>query len=191
MADNNQNISDGIIPADKIGRSYEQIWKERSIRITQEPRQRITMYAKENNPHRDLADNALTGIHEKSLLSKLFFSPQNVQTIQNMIRYSIFKTSQGKYTIGDQDPLELQIIMRSIYLQYSRNNYSDTTAQIKRLNEIIVEEMTPKVLANIQQYLTYLKDRSKPFNGSGPIERPINVSSAGLKSMRIDTALGF
>ena len=192
MADNNDNnVTDGIIPADKIGRSYEQIWRERSIRITKEPRKRITMYSQEANPHRDLADNALTGIHEKSLLSHLFFSPQNVQTIQNMIRYNIHKISKGKYTIDEQDPLELQIIMRSIYLQYSRNNYQDIKEQIQRLNEIIIEEITPKILANIQQYLTYLKDRSKPFYGNGPIERPVNVSSAGLKSMRIDTALGF
>ena len=81
--------------------------------------------------------------------------------------------------------------MRSIFLQYSRNNVTKIKEQIQRLNEIVVEEVTPKILINIQQYLIYLRDRSKPYNGKGPIERPINVSNAGLKSLRIDTALGF
>lgn len=189
----NKNISKSINPENKIGRTYEQIWQERAIRITEEPRNRITMYSQTSEPNTHIAEAAITGIHEKSMLNQLYFSPQNIKNIQNMIRYSIYRTSLQKYTIGEQDPLELQIIMRSLYLQYSRNNYTDVKAQIQRLNEIVVEEITPKILANIQQYLTYLKDRSKPYYGHknpGP-ERPINVSSAGLKSLRIDTAIGF
>lgn len=187
----NKNISQSIEPADKIGRTYEQIWQERSIRITKEPRDRITMYAPEGNFHKNISDSAIQGIHEKSTFNQLFFSAQNFQNVQNMIRYKIYQISDKKYIIDKQDPMELQIIMRSIYLQYSRNNFNNLKEQIKRLNEIVVEEVTPKILANIQQYLTYLKDKSKPYKGLGPIERPINVSSAGLKSLRIDTAIGF
>lgn len=188
----NKNISESIhTHGARIGRTYEQVWQERGIRITKQPRTRITMYAPDSNPNSRLGEAAITGIHEKSTLNQLYFSPQNVQSVQDMIRYSIYKTSDKKYTIGEQDPLELQIIMRSLYLQYSRNNYTDAKGQIQRLNEIVVEEITPKILANIQQYLTYLKDRSKPFYGNGPIDRPVNVSSAGLKSLRIDTAIGF
>lgn len=187
----NQNISDSIDTSSKIGRSYEQVWHERSIRITKDPRQRITMYSPESDYHKNIAEAAITNIHEKSTLNQLFFSSQNFKTVQNMIRYKIYTNSDQKYIIGEQDPIELQIIMRSIYLQYSRNNYTDVKGQIQRLNEIVVEEVTPKILANIQQYLTYLKDKSKPYKGLGPIERPINVSSAGLKSLRIDTAIGF
>lgn len=186
-----QNISASMEPVDKIGRTYEQIWQERAIRITKEPRNRITMYAPESNYNTNISEMAITGIHEKSTLNQLYFSDQNIRTIQNMIRYNIYTISDGKYIIGEQDPIELQIIMRSIYLQYSRNNYENVTEQIQRLNEIVREEITPKILANIQQYLTYLKDRSKPFYGQGPIEHPVNVSSAGLKSLRIDTAIGF
>lgn len=175
----------------KIGRTYEQIWKERAIRITKEPRNRITMYAPESNYHTNISEMAITGIHEKSILNQLYFSSQNIKTVQNMIRYGVYQKSDRKYIIDEQDPIELQIIMRSIYLQYSRNNNNNITEQIQRLNEILVEEMTPKILSGIQQYLTFLKHKSKPFYGSGPIDRPVNVSSAGLKSLRIDTALGF
>ena len=185
-----KNISNNIQQADKIGRSYEQIWHERAIRITKQPRDRITMYAPEGNFNKNISESAITGIHEKSTFNQLFFSPQNFKSVQNMIRYKIFQISDKKYIIGEQDPMELQIIMRSIYLQYSRNNYNDLKGQIQRLNDIVVEEVTPKILANIQQYLTYLKDKSKPYNGS-MLERPINISSAGLKSLRIDTAIGF
>lgn len=187
----NPNISDSMEPVDKIGRTYEQIWHERAIRITKEPRSRITMYAPESNYHQNIAEAAVTGIHEKSILNQLFFSPRNFESVQNMIRYNVYNASDKKYIIGNQDPMELQIIMRSIYLQYSRNNYINITGQITRLNKIVVEEITPKLLGNVQQYLTYLKDRSKPFYGNGPIDRPINVSSAGLKSLRIDSAIGF
>jgi hypothetical protein len=188
----NQNISQNIEPhSSRIGRTYEQIWHERSIRVTKDPRTRITMYSPENNFHKNVSEMAITGIHEKSILNQLYFSPQNFKNVQNMIRYKIYVTSDKKYIIDKQDPLELQVIMRSIYLQYSRNNYTNVKEQIKRLNEIVVEEVTPKILANVQQYLTYLKDRSKPFYGRGPIERPISVSNAGLKSLRIDTAIGF
>ena len=190
--DQKENISESINPhGSRIGRTYEEVWQERAIRITKEPRNRITMYAQEDNYNTNLSEMAITGIHEKSILNQLYFSTQNVASVQNMIRYNIYKVSNRKYIIDPQDPIELQIIMRSIYLQYSRNNYSDITSQIHRLNNIIVEEMTPKILSGIQQYLTYLKDKSKPFYGSGPIEHPINVSSAGLKSLRIDTAIGF
>ena len=187
----NKNISDSFEDADKIGRTYEQVWHERSIRITKEPRTRITMYSPEGNFHQNFSENAVTGIHEKSILNQLYFSPQNFQNIQDIIRYKIYINSDKKYIIGEQDPIELEIIMRSIYLQYSRNNYDNVTEQIKRLNNIVVEEVIPKILANIQQYLVYLKDKSKPYNGGSLVERPINVSSAGLKSLRIDTAIGF
>lgn len=188
----NKNISESFEPSgSRIGRTYEEVWKERAIRITKEPRNRITMYSPEDNPNSHIAEAAITGIHEKSTLNQLYFSSQNVQNIQNMIRYSIYKTSQQKYVIGNQDPLELHIIMRSLYLQYSRNNYTDVTGQIQRLNEIVVEEITPKILSSIQQYLKYLKDRSKPFYGNNPIDHPVNVNSSGLKSLRIDTAIGF
>ena len=119
----NNNISNNIEPVDKIGRSYEQIWHERAIRITKEPRTRITMYSPEKNFHKNFSENAITGVHEKTTLNQLYFSPENFQNVQNMIRYKIYQNSDKKYVIGEQDPLELQIIMRSIYLQYSRNNY--------------------------------------------------------------------
>ncbi len=191
MSKPEENISNSILLADKIGRTYEEVWKERAIRITKEPRQRITMYAPESNYHKNFPEMAITGIHEKSILNQLYFNKLNVKNIQNMIRYNIYRVSDKKYVIGEQDPIELQIIMRSIYLQYSRNNYTNIKEQIQRLDEIVVEEITPKILTNIQQYLTYLKDKSKPFYGNGPLEAPINVNSAGLKSLRIDTALGF
>lgn len=185
------NISKSIQPVNKIGRTYEQVWSERAIRITKEPRDRITMYAPEDNYHNNIGEMAITGIHEKTILNQLYFSPQNFKNVQDMIRYKIFKLSDKKYIIDKQDPMELEVVMRSIYLQYSRNNYDKITEQIQRLNEIVVEEVTPKILINIQQYLTYLRDKSKPYKGLGPIERPINVSNAGLKSLRVDTALGF
>ena len=130
------NISKSINPENKIGRTYEQVWSERGIRITKVPRDRITMYAPEDNYNKNISENAATGIHEKNTLNQLFFSPKNFKSVQNMIRYKIYQLSDKKYIIGEQDPIELQVIMRSIFLQYSRNNFTKIKEQIQRLNEM-------------------------------------------------------
>ena len=92
------------------------------------------------------------------------------------------------YTIDEQDPVELSIIMRSLYLQYSKNMDNEITKQISELNTIVTDEIVPNILSNIQQFIIYLRDKQKPYR---LIPRAKNVSSAGLKSLRIDTALGF
>ena len=78
--------------------------------------------------------------------------------------------------------------MRSVYLQYGRNLNTNIPKQINQLNNIVADELSPRILSNIKQYVKYLKDISEPYK---VIDRPKNMSNAGLKSLRIDTALGF
>ena len=172
----------------RIGRSYEQIWNERSIRISKEPVERMKMYRDEDFSKSKINKRILRGIYECSSLSDTFFSPQNIASIQNQIRYNVWKESNHIYTVGEQDPIELSIIMRSLYLQYSKNRITQIAEQIKELNSIVVDDVTPTVLSNIQQYLTYLRDKQFPYR---TIDRPVNVSSAGLKTLRMDKVLGF
>ena len=61
--------------------------------------------------------SSLSTIQEKTPLSRAFFSNVNVDTIQKQIRYEVWQKSNEKYVIGEQDPTQLQIIMRSFYLQ--------------------------------------------------------------------------
>ena len=68
----------------------------------------------------DYRGDAVKGNWYRTVLSDAFFSPQNVQILQNGIRAGVYKMSQGQYVIGQQSEDELRIVMRSIFLQYSQ-----------------------------------------------------------------------
>jgi len=58
--------------------------------------------------------NPAKGVSEDTTLSKVFFSKENTSIIQNGIRAGVYKLSNGKYLVDNQDPEELQLIMRGI-----------------------------------------------------------------------------
>ena len=133
------------------------------------------------NYKRDEKQNATRGIVEKTLLSQAFFSNKNIQIIQNAIRAEIFRLSENKYIISEQSPSQLEIIMRSIYLQFSYPGIKDITSEIKRLNNIVIKEVVPKVLTEVFQYYGYLNDikvRNKIM------DLPKNVNIKGTKALR-------
>lgn len=132
--------------------------------------------------------NAIKGIHTKNLLNQVYFSEANIKRIQNLIRYNVYKLSKKEFKIGLQDKTQLQIVMRSIYFQYGRNLDTNISEQIKQLNNIVTNKIVPKIISNIKQYVKYLKDISEPYY---IMERPKNMNVTGLKSVRLDTALGF
>ena len=55
----------------------------------------------------------------------------------------VFKTSGNR--IGRQSDTELQIIMRSIYLQYSENNNCNIISQVKVLNKKVLDYCVEKI----------------------------------------------
>lgn len=172
-----------------MNRSYDQLWDERSKLVTD----KTYGYQKAFDPtckpvENTFSKNAIKGIHSKNLLNQVFFSESNLQKIQNLIRYNVYKLSNNEFKIGEQDYTQIQIVMRSVYLQYGRNLNTDISGQIQQLNNIVADELAPKIVSNIKQYVKYLKDIAEPYK---LIERPQNMSNAGLKSLRIDTALGF
>ena len=115
---------------------------------------------------------ALTGTLECSMLSKAFFSQENMQIIQNSIRSNVYKQSDNRYIIAQQDPTNLKIIMRAIYLQYTRNNPNDITKQITNLNNLVVSHCIPKIMGEIESYLKYKNDISTLVV---PIDRPVQT----------------
>ena len=170
-----------------MDRTYQQLTDERAIVIGDKQYGYQNAYKKKCNDD-SFRNNAIKGIHTKNLLNQIYFSDANLQKIQNLIRFNVFKISKKQFTIAEQDKTQLQIVMRSIYLQYSRNLDNNIPQQISELNKIIVDYLVPKIISNIKQYLKYLQDKNGTYT---VMEHPKNVSSAGLKSLRIDTALGF
>ena len=118
-------------------------------------------------------DEALTGTLECSFLSKAFFSKENMQIIQNSIRASVYEISNKQHVIAQQDIVNLKIIMRAIYLQYTRNNKSNITQQITDLNNIIVEKCVSKILTELDAYIKYKNDVSTLVV---PLERPTQTN---------------
>ena len=117
-------------------------------------------------------------IISKNDVNTLFFSLKNIETIQKKIILSIYNNTGGKYKIGRQSEEQLKIIMRSIYLQNSRNLPFQIQEQVDILNKKVLEYCIPNIYTEILQYEKYLKDSSSiPV----PNDRSINVSIKGEK----------
>lgn len=172
----------------RIGRSYDELLDERSMRIPESKTQYPQMKAySETAPERKLyRTQAIRGIHKKTVLNQFYFSTQNIKKVQNKLRYTIWKVSKGQFTIGNQEELNLMMIMRSTYLQYGKNLPTHIAEQIEELNTIVVDTIYPDLLSNIKQYNRYLRDANEPWR---MIERPTTTKID--KTLQIDSALGF
>ena len=124
---------------------------------------------------------ALYGIQETSQLNQLFFSKKNMDNIHNMIRYNVYLKSENKFIIDKQSDIELEIIMRAIYLQYSPNLQTQITEQIRYLNKLVCDWSVEQIIPEVQQYIGYMKEiEYMPV----PIDLPLNLSSKGSRSLR-------
>ena len=115
---------------------------------------------------------------ERTLLNQTFFSAPNFQIIQNAIRKNTFDhTGTIIDPVGSDD---LFMVMRAIYLQYSRNLPNRIPEQIAELNDRVTAYCVPKIVAEVNMYKYYLKDISTlPVQ----LNQPVNVSSAGTRSL--------
>ena len=111
----------------------------------------------------------LKGITQESPLSHIFFSNENINGLQNTIRFNIF--SQTKQIIEQQSHQELLTIMRSIFLKKSNSSISSENFvnHIQELNKYVYDFSTSQVLTQLTQYNGYL---NKLENLPVPIDRP-------------------
>lgn len=123
---------------------------------------------------------AVSHIISSTTLTNYYFSDENQKIIQNELRRRVWEMSGRKYIIDEQSPTELQIIMRSIYLQYSKNNETNIKEQISELNEHVLDYSTQRVYTNLIQYIGYKKDVS---NLPTPLEHSMQVGMKGSRSL--------
>jgi hypothetical protein len=114
--------------------------------------------------------NPTEGLWDETLLSKTFFSKENIQIIQNGIRAGVYNKSNGEYIIGQQDCDSLKIIMRSIFLQNATNQITNIRGQVEKLNKMVLNYCVYKVFGEATGYLKYLKDASTMYV---PIAPPV------------------
>lgn len=134
-----------------------------------------------NSTQNNFQSEALYGIQEQTQLNQLYFSKANMKIIQNKIRYQVYLNTEKKHVIDNQSDVELEIVMRSIYLQHSPNLPNQIQEQIKYLNELVTNWCVEKIIPEIYQYMGYLKEvEYMPV----PLEHPVNLSSKGTKNLR-------
>ena len=133
---------------------------------------------KNSNSQQNTGVDIISNIVVPNALSRTFFSNDNMERIQLQIVNEVYKKS--KKQISKQSYQELQIIMKSIYLQYSRNLPNNIEEQVSTLNKYVVDYSVPTIISNVLEYNKYLQDITSPI----PVmPRSVNASSKGERSL--------
>ena len=117
---------------------------------------------------------ALTGNWTVNILSKTFFSIGNIQILQNGIKAGVYKLSNQRFLVANQDEDVLKMIMRSIFLQHALNLPNKITEQVTALNKIVLDYCVPQVYGEAKGYVKYKHDVSTLVV---PIQLPISTKS--------------
>ena len=166
---------------DQYKSQYTSQFQNGRVTLTDNNMKDMKMIDKNNETMNNFQVEALYGIQETSKLNQLFFSKKNMDIIQNMIRYNVYIKSDNKYIIDRQSDIELEIVMRSIYLQHSPNRPDKIKEQIEYLNKLVADWCTEQIIPEVQQYYGYIKEiEYMPV----PMDLPLNLSSKGSRSLR-------
>jgi hypothetical protein len=129
------------------------------------------------------AEDAIRGNMQANSLNQTYFSPANVQIVQNKIRREVFDRSGGEFMIDPQSADELMIVMRAMYLQYGKNQPANIAGQIVELNQLVADWCVPKILAECSMHRTYLNDIQ---NLPVPMAHPVMMTKTGTKTASFD-----
>lgn len=139
------------------------------------------MYALfENGNHKvsEFSREAIIGVHQQTPLNELFFSRQNLEALQIGIRNMVAKRSNGEFVIGKQSEVELQVIMRAIYLNHAKHLEADVVEQVRELNSRVIDFSVPRIIEEIRMFKYYKKDIG---NLPVPLDRGQFSSNKGLR----------
>lgn len=128
--------------------------------------------------------DAIKGNFNKNCLNDVFFSDDNIEALQIGMRNMVSNATEGREVIGRQSDIELKIIMKAIYLEYGKNLNDNILDQVKDLNKKVLDYAVPRILVQIKQYKTYVRDASSVHV---PMDRSVNVSNKGSKTLYRDT----
>jgi hypothetical protein len=108
--------------------------------------------------------DTLEHITKLSRAGRVFMSDMNVDVLQDAIRFRVWVESGGEHVIGRQTEAELSLVMRSILLQFGRNDDSgDIAAQVRELNARVLEFCVPRILREVDGYMQYRRDASRTY----------------------------
>jgi hypothetical protein len=115
----------------------------------------------------------------KSVLSDTYYSLANIEYLQGAIQSSV--AQKTSYKIGRQNDADLYNLMRKVYADYMRTDFSDISNQVSTMNAAVVSSATNTISNGIIQNLVYLRDISTT---PVPPDIPRSTSTHGLKLSR-------
>jgi hypothetical protein len=138
------------------------------------------MFQSHRDDYYNMSQESVKGVQDETILSKVFFHPKNVDLVQKQIIMEVFRRTNGAYLIEKQNEEDLQIIMRSMFLQHARHVPDHIKDQIRELNNIVVDDIVPNVVSQINAYFGYLE---RAFGPRQILDRPEYVSTSGQKTL--------
>ena len=142
-------------------------------------------WATENSIQKSL----LKGVYQPTPLGELFFSQENINRLQKMIKYEVFVRTNGKYKLEvEQNESDLLVVMRDIYITCGKNMPYKVIHQVKELNHKTIEKIIPDMISMIKQDDAYIQQLDKPID---PIPLPVCVNSKGRTSLPSVTTTFF
>jgi hypothetical protein len=140
----------------------------------------FVLFQSHKDDYYNMSQISLSGIQVETALSKTFFSPQNVNLIHKQIIAEVFRRTNGEYLIEKQAEEELNVVMRSMYIQHARNFPNDIPDQIRELNNLVVDDVVPNIISWCNAYYGYLE---RAFAPRKILDRPECVSNRGLRTL--------
>ncbi len=119
-------------------------------------------------------------------LENAFFSKENIDLINKQLILSVYNKTNKQFLICSQKEADLLVVMRYVFIEYSRNLPYNISNQIKDLNCQVVGEILPTVISNVDQKIGYLRDIE-----TQPIGPPLPINTKKLNRTLPSTANYF
>ena len=174
---NNNNSEIGLQNIDSMKETIQKLNNGLLKDVELLPEKDINMIPSESPMFINTEENSIKGIHEHSGLSESYFSQQNIATIQGTIRFEVHQRTNK--IIDRQSESELNIVMRSIYLQNGNPVISSDNIinEVQKLNEMVVDFCVEQITTQVRQHEGYIKKISSlPV----PIDRPEYLNKANF-----------
>lgn len=120
--------------------------------------------------------------HTNTSLNTQFFSPENVDVIQQQIRATVARMVNAQ--IDRQSDSDLMMVMRSYYLTYAQNIPGNEAQELAELNERVVAFCSNRIAVEVEAYRYYRKDI---LDFPAPIARPIDTQIYGTRTGELKT----
>lgn len=109
-------------------------------------------------------------------VEQTFFSEDNVALINKQLILTVYRKTNQKFMICPQKEQDLIIVMRYVFIEYSKNLPYNIKEQITELNCRVISEILPTVMSNLDQKIGYYRDISVQ-----PVGPPLPINTKNLE----------